>query len=245
MTDATLFVLFLDDYHGGDVLFIQNLARALSRKPWRPAPIVVHGSGRHAERLMEAQGIFRTRADGVLQIESEREHGLVDRALRSLNHKIVALLTDAIISCVGIVGAQRKVFELQDGRLHAPGAAWLRGIAEQGVVPVVAANARDVATSTTGEIALSQGAAALARGLKHLDEAVEIVFFTRTNLPGIMREGVPRSEVDIDDPALRESAADLASLTFLAEEGFSVLLTNSNRLADASGPTGSRILPIA
>lgn len=245
MNDRKLLVLFLDDEHGGDVLFMQNLARSLSRRTWRPAPIIVHGSGRHAERLMESNGIFRSRTGGVLQIQSELEHALVERALLVLNQKIVALLTDAVVSCVGVVGAQRKVFELREARLHTPGAAWLRDLAEQGVVPILAANARDEASGATGEIALREGAAALARALERHDETVEIVFFTKTSLPGIMHEGVPRPDVAVDDPALRASVADYESLAVLAAAGFSVLLTNSNRLTDARGPSGSRIHPSA
>lgn len=239
----TLYLLFLDDLHGGDVLFMQSLARALSKKQWQPAPVLVHGSGEHAQRLMESHGIFRGRSDGVLEIESAREHALVERALRALNQKIVALLTDAVVSSVGVVGAQRNIFVMRDGRLHAPGAGSLRSIADQGVVPVVAANARDDASGATGEIALKEAAASLAERLDQLGRRTEIVFFTTTNLPGVMRDGVARREVGLNETALRESVSDWDSLAHLVSAGFPVLLTNSNRLSDPGGPAGSRVAP--
>lgn len=242
MMSETVYVLFLDDYHAGDVLFLQGLARAMARRTWKPAPVIVHGSGEHAERLLEAHGIFRRRTGGVLEIESASEHTLVEQALRSLNQKIVALLTDAVVSTVGVIGAQRNVFAIADGQLCARGATWLYGIARQGVVPVVAANARDETSGATGEVALTQAVESLAAGLSRSAEGVEIVAFTRTNLPGIMRKGSPRSQVDVSEPVLRESVPDWESLADLVTAGYPVLLTNSNRLADSGGPSGSHVV---
>lgn len=243
MADETIYILFLDDAHGADVLFMQSLARALAKKAWKPAPVIVHGSGEHAERLMESHGIFRSRSGGVLEIQSAREHAFVEQALRGLNQKIVALLTDAVVSSVGVIGAQRNVFVMRGAELQVPGAAWLRGIADQGVVPVVAANARDLATGATGEIAPTGAVRSMAHVLEDLVGRVEIICFTKTNLPGVMRKGVPRKAVGLTEQSVRESVTDWESLVDLVSAGRPVLLTNTNRLSDATGPTGSRVLP--
>lgn len=248
MAEKTIYLLVLDDYHGGDVLFLQGLCRALSRRSWMPAPVIVHGSGEHAEHLLESQGIFRSRFGGVLAIESPREHALVERALRTLNRKITALLTDAVVSSVGVVGAQRSVFEVRDGRLQASGAEWLADVAARGVVSVVGASARDPSSEATGEVALSTAVVTLGRRFAEIagspDRAspVEVVFFTKTNLPGVMRGGAPRETVDVADPVLEESVSDRESLAHVVAAGLPVLLTNSNRLVDAHGPAGSRIV---
>lgn len=238
MTEEPFYILFLDAYHAGDVLFLQSLSRAMARRAWSPAPIVVHGSGEHAERLLESHGIFRSRSGGVLQIESAREHALVERALRSLNRKIVAILTDAVVASVGVIGAQRNVFAVDGEELRAPGASRVQEIAAQGVVPVVAANARHEGTEATGEPALTQAVDALARALQRARQ-VEIVLFTTTNLPGVMHGGSPKAEAEIEE--LRGCVADPEALAALVESGRRVLVTNSNRLSDPEGPVGSRI----
>ncbi len=241
MAGETLYILYLDDYHGGDVLFMQGLSRALARKAWKPAPVIVHGSGEHAERLMESHGIFRERSNGVLAIESAREHALVERALRGLNQKVVALLTDAVVSSVGVIGAQRNVFLMREGRIHAPGAAWVKTICDRGVVPVVAANARDEESGATGELDLTAAVIAFAREATDAISAVDVVFFTKTNLPGLMREGAPRATVSLDDPAVGEVVPDFRAVQRVVTAGLPVLLTNSNRLSDPEGPAGSRL----
>ncbi|MEX0820898.1 MAG: hypothetical protein WD021_02030 [Rhodothermales bacterium] len=241
MATRTLHLIFLDDVHAADVLFMQNLSRSMGRRSWRPAPVLVHGSGEHAEQLLESHGIFRSRSDGVLAIESSREHALVQQALRGLNQKVVALLTDAVVSSVGVMGSQRSVFAARNGGLFVQEISWLKDLCEQGVVPVVAASGRDVASGSTGEIPAVHAAIVLARALRTWYERVEVVFFTTTNLPGIMHAGKPREQVSVGDEVLRDKVPDMDALLEVVSAGLPVVLTNSNRLSDEAGPSGTMI----
>lgn len=235
----TLYFLYLDDYHAGDVHFLQSLARALAKMDARPAPILVHGSGEHAERMLEANGIFRQREGGVIQIESAAEHALVERSMRRLNQKLVALLTDAVVSSVGVVGTQRRTLVVKDGAINGAGGAWLGALTAQGVVPAVAALARDEASGRTGEIPVADAVAALAGSTR--DTSPKIVFFTKTNLPGIMEDGRTVEHIESGHPKIDGAVPDPSGLRRVLEHGLPVLLTNTTRFAEAGGPVGTHI----
>lgn len=239
MTQSTFRILYLDDYHAGDVLFLQTLARALGRWNARPAPVLVHGSGEAAERALESKGIFRTREGGLLPVESPEEHRLVNQAGKLLNQHILAVLNDAVVSAVGVVGTQRRTLMVEDGRVAASGAEWILAMVRQGVVPVLAAFAREARSGATGEVPIADAVAALA-AMFGVDDT-EIVFFTRTNLPGIMEGGRPRPRIEASDPRLDEAVPDLDGLKRLRAMGLPVLLTNTTRLADRGGPIGTAI----
>ena len=167
------YVLFLDDWHAADVLFIQGLSRALGETIPIPAPIIMHGSGEHADRLLATHGVSRTRRDGVLQVASAVEHALVEQALCSVNRKIVNRFTDAMVPAVGVIGS-RCGFEMRKGGLHVLGVRRLLDLAVQGVVTVVAASAREAPGGATGEIGLAYATRALVGALEPLMQAAGV-----------------------------------------------------------------------
>lgn len=232
------YILYLDDYHTGDVHFLQSLARGLARMNARPAPVVVHGSGEHAERALEANGIFRRREYGVLPIESRTEYILVDRAARQLNQKIVAMLNDAVVPSVGIMGTQRRSLIVRDGRISAAG-GWIHSLMRQGIVPVVAAFASLEEGGASGEVPIFDAVSALAASFAHDD--VQVVFFTKTKLPGLMQGGRPLERVGADHEMLANAVPDREGMRRLLNYGYSILLTNTTRLADEGGPVGTNI----
>lgn len=241
MADRSTCILYLDDYHAGDVLFLQSLARGLARRSTSVSPVVVHGSGEHAERLLESKGIFRERRGGVLAVENVEEYGMVERAARHLNQKLVSILTEAVVASVGVMGDQRRMFVVKNGHIEASGAAWIGELLEHGIVPVVSAFARDEAAGTTGEIPMADAVTALARA--HQPALPTIVFFTSTNLPGIMRHGERLETIDADAPAFSKSVVDISAVEHILATGAAeVLLTNTTRFGDAEGPTGTRII---
>ena len=238
MEQPTVYILYLDDYHAGDVHFLQSLARGLARRTKRPAPAIVHGSGEHAERLLEANGIFRRREHGILQIETQEEHGLVERAARQLNQKLVGLLSDAVVSSVGVFGTQRRALVVQGETVVALGTEWMLGIMQQGIVPVLASFGRHEGAGTVGEIPTADAVIALGRAL---EGNVEVVVFTTTNLPGIMAEGRTLSEIGLDHPAIERAVPADADLMPIIDAGLPIFLTNTTRFADSGGAVGTRI----
>lgn len=232
-------ILYLDDYHAGDVLFLQSLAQALAKVKMRPVPIVVHGSAEAAERLLEAKGIFRRREAGVIPVESIEEHRIVEQAARRLNQHIVAVLNDAVVATVGVFGTQRGTLLVRNGQLTADRGAWVKRLAEQGIVPVLAAFARDESSGRIGEVPLPDAVCAVAKLLGKNE--VEVVFFTKTNLPGVMGGGKPLKQIDLGHSKLQRAVSDQDGLERVLENGLSVLLTNTTRLADPGGPVGTTI----
>lgn len=240
MSHPHQYILYLDDYHASDPLFLQSLGRALARQVWQQGPIVVHGSGEAGERMLEASGIFRERRNGVLAVQSAQEAALVEQGIRRLNQKIVEIFTDAIVSTVGILGTQRRALVvLEDGSLRTDG-TWIHRLAEKGIVTVLGAFAQREADDATGEIPVWDAVEALARSFA--GATPEIVFFTSTNLPGVMRGGAPIPELDATDGLLDSSVGDKAAMQRISRAGFSVLLTNTTRFADPGGPIGTKIV---
>lgn len=240
MTQETTYLLYLDDYHAADTLFLQSLARALTQRA-NSKIIIIHGSGEHAERLLEAEGIFRTRSGGVVPLATPREHAIVDLAVRQMNRKLVATLTEAVVSTVGIIGTQRRLFSMHAGRIRAGDVSWLHSLLHRGVIPVVAAYAREHDSNRVGEISVSDATIGMAGAFGNAPVAV--VFFTKTNLPGLMRSGRPIPEIAVGEANDPRIIPDAEGLRQVVQEGLPVLLTNTTRFADAAGPVGTWITP--
>lgn len=229
-------LLYLDDYHAGDVLFLQSLARSLAQLSTRRI-VLVHGSGEHAERALEAKGIFRTRVDGLLPIETTEEHALVEAALRHVNRKITGILTDAVVPAVGVIGSERGLFRIRKGRLTSEHVGWLEALGLRGVVSVVAAFAVDEGSGRTGEVPVHLAIEAVARSLSM---STHVIAFTTTNLPGVMRGGHPEPSVAADILTHR-IVRDVEAITYLTSNDIDVLLTNTTGLSKNDGPIGTRI----
>lgn len=239
MQRSIRYIIHLDDPHASDPLFLQSLGRALALAALRPAPIIVHGSAEVAELLLEAEGIFHQREGGVIPIQSLREHQLVERAGRHLNQQISAILNEAALANVAVFGTQRRALVVEDGRVHARDGAWIAELSKQGVTPIVAAFARDAEGERSGEVPLVDAELAIAH-LLH-PEPVEVVIFTRTNLPGIMEGGRTIEQINIGDPKIVASVSDRIGMEMIVNAGYSVLLTNTTRLADRTGPVGTHV----
>lgn len=229
-------LLYLDDFHAGDALFVRSLAQALARMADRRV-LILHGPGEHAERALEGEGIFRDRSGGLMPVETPAEHALLERALRHANRKITGAMTDAVVPAVGVIGHERGLFRIVDGQLQAGNVDWIEALARQSVVPVVAAFAADAATGKTGEVTLPLAAEAL---LEALAMRGRIIFFTKTNLPGIMKTGRSEETVALDE-LNAAFVADAEAIAHVASKNIPILLTNSTALAASGGPTGTTV----
>jgi acetylglutamate kinase len=238
MSNDRAFVLYLDDHHAADALFVQSLARSLARVG-KARFLLVHGSGEHGRQVLEGQGIFRHRVDGILPVETPEEHALVERSLRQLNRKITSILTEAVVSSVGIIGSDRGLLVVDGSNLMVKRMDWLVSLIEKGVIPVIASYASEANSERMGEVALHRTVAAI---VKRLSSSATAVAFTTTNLPGVMRGGKPEPEVALDVIDERW-VADLPALGKLVSQNIRVLLTNSTRLSDPNGPSGTLLRP--
>ena len=101
-----IYLIYLDLYHLDDLLFLPSLARMMGRQR-RPSCLLVHGAGEQAERLLEAEGLFPERKEGLVQVSTAAEAALVERAARQVNRRIVGALTEEGVPAVGVQGIDR------------------------------------------------------------------------------------------------------------------------------------------
>jgi len=140
-----IYLIYLDPYHLDDLLFLPSLAQMMGRLQLRrSACLLLHGSGEQAERLLEAEGLFPERKEGLVQVRTAAEAVLVERAARRVNRQIVGALTDEGVPAVGLQGLDRGLLRLSDeGRVITGRIDWLKALAQKQAVPVVSALVED------------------------------------------------------------------------------------------------------
>lgn len=233
------YLIYLDDYHLGDPLFLQGLARALARtRADTPPAAIVHGSGEVAERMLEAQGWFVERQGGLLPVETSEQAAIIERAIRHVNRTLVGLLTESIVAAVGTTGNERRFFEIDaGGELVLGPTGWVEELMARRVVPVIGAWARLRGADRAGEVPAS----AVLKGLVKSFGGATIVVFTKTNLPGLMNGAEVRASVPLSEVPERVLPVARAVLDELLTTGATLLLTNTGRLRDGKVPEGTRL----
>jgi hypothetical protein len=85
--------LFVIDYdHLDNGAFLKELAKILSSSKIPPS-IIIHGDSAYTERIIQT---------GMMRDDAKI------RAIKELNHRLVALFADEGVACVGLNGYQRK-----------------------------------------------------------------------------------------------------------------------------------------
>ena len=235
-----LYLLYLDRYRMEDQLFLQQLARTLTGKFGDVPPcLILHGSGEYAERVLEGEGLFPERRDGVLQTDSPHAEALVERAIRQFNKNLVGLLTDEVVSAVGVQGINRNLFRLDEqGRLQARGFEWVEDLAERGVVPVLSALAYD----QEGRIREVWSAEATVRAAQALSRSeVEVIFFTKNDRPGLLSGGSVQEVVGLAELPGKEVLPEPEAVRVITSADLPVLLTDTRGLVEEGGPVGTRV----
>lgn len=236
----SLYLVYLDRSRLGDPLFLKSLAQHFAEgRSGEPACILVHGSGEKVERTLEAEGYFPERTEGVLQVETDEQRHLVERAVRETNQEIVAALTDEVVSTVGIQGVDRNLLgRADDGTLTARNVGWLAALIKQRVVPVVSALA-DEEGAETREVWTADVVVALARALSGSFDPVAC-FLGKTDRAGIGNGEGTKDEVAVDSIP-DDDVADPAAIRRIYEVDVPVLVTNLPGLLGSEGPNGTRI----
>ncbi len=235
-----MYLIYLDDYHLDDLLFVPGLAQQMGRmRQVRPACLLLHGSGDQAERLLEAEGLFPERKGGLVQARTPAEAALIERALRQVNRRVVGALTEEGVHAVGFQGADRGMLRVdEDGTIETGRVAWLKELIEKRAVPVVSALAQHVPEKAARAISVPAAAVALARALAHRD--LVVIVFTRNNQPGIIEAEQPLPRLSLD--ALPEAVLpDAEAVRAVVSAGIPVLLTSVWGLFSAEEPQGTMI----
>ncbi|MDR8390511.1 hypothetical protein NC796_05120 [Aliifodinibius sp. S!AR15-10] len=97
------YIAVLDYEHLDNGLFLTSVAKAFAEQQNRQTQlVVVHGESEYTERLIQT-GIMREEA--------------TVRAIKDLNHRLIALFADQGVSAVGLNGYQRECITLKDDTL--------------------------------------------------------------------------------------------------------------------------------
>lgn len=237
----SIYLIYLDPYHLDDLLFLPSLARMMGRlRQRRPSCLLLHGSGGQAERLLEAEGLFPERKEGLVQVQTAAEAALVERAMRQVNRQVVGALTEEGVPAVGLQGIDRGLLrQSADRRVTAGRIEWLRDLIEKQAVPVFSALVENAEAGYACEVRLYEATQALARALQA--DAVVVVFFTRNNQPGVL-DGDGRARAIPLDALAKASLSEPEAVRAVAAAGFSVMLTNPAGLFGGSEVRGTRIL---
>ena len=238
----SLYLIYLDRHHLGDDLFLKSLAQHFSNAGTEaPTAVLVHGSGEKVERTLEAQGIFPDRTDGVIDVETEAQRRLVERAVREVNQEIVAALTDEVVSTVGIQGVDRGLFRVaDDAPLQAANVGWLSALLKQHVVPVVSALVEAPNTGAVREVGTEDAVRALAEALGESFEPVACVL-TTADVAGVPDEGGEvKAEIGIE--ALEGApVSEPAAVRRLVAAGVPAMVTSLQGFFGGTTPTGTRV----
>ncbi len=236
----TLYLVYLDRHHLGDSLFLKSLAQHFAEGTSGDPPcVLVHGSGEKVERTLEAQGYFPERNDGVLEVETDEQRHLVERAVRETNQEIVAALTDEVVSTVGIQGVDRNLLERdQDGAIRATNVGWITALVKQRVLPVVSALVEED-DATVREIGAIEAIVALSRAFEASFDPVACAL-TTTNQPGLMDATGVQGHASIEAVS-GEEVPDRAAVRRLCDAGIPVLLTNLQGLMGGDEPEGTTL----
>ena len=228
-------ILYLDEAHAGDRLFLDSLARTLKDVQ------------RASSRLMIVHG------------------GESQAFMRPFNKHLVAQLTDEVVSAVGIQGSDRRLLQINEsGEVNVNGRGWLDTLIKQGVVPVISsvgtAESSPQVLPPDAVISALAGALSDLRPVVVVFTATNRPGVAATNAGAVKKESGVAAESGSEeeqgapgDPAgepaehlpldriPNDAYAERDMLRRLADAGLEVILTNLPSLRDGELPEGTRI----
>lgn len=240
MTDP-IYLLYLDRYHLDDPLFLSSMAQRMKRVKRRLPPLLfLHNSGEQTERLLEAEGYFSKREEGLLHLQTSKELALLERAMRDVNRRIVGTLTDEGVHTVGFHGLDRGLLRIgADGQVSAGRVDWLLDLMLKRVVLVLSTLVQDPQTRQVREESVQSATLAMAPALD--GERIVVVFFTRNDRPGIWEDGAVKKTYPLN--ALSASIlSEPKAIRAMVTGGFSVLVTSPKGLLEGEKPHGTWII---
>lgn len=230
-----MYVVYIDKYHLGDVLFLRALGVTLAGMAKERRPVVVlHGPGEFTERALEAEGVFLDGGDvAALNDAQHRDSAL--RAIRELNQRLVNIFTEALAPAISIDPSTQRLLVEAGGRVERRRHGWLEGLTSMPSIPVMSSTA----SSDSGPSIAEDGQVI---GSFLTDEPVVTpILFTKTSLPGIMAGKEPVTIIAPDDPRIGESITRTEVLEMLTLARSNFLITNASGPGAPGRPRGTTV----
>jgi hypothetical protein len=217
-------LLFLDDYHVGDPLFLADLGRRLSKFGQDGRTVIVHRVGEAVDRGLENS--------------DPRDRALItEKTIRETNHGIVRRLTEEGVPAVSIQGSDRGLFRSRNDRLTT-NAGWLLRMIWTGSIPVVS----PLAVGAPGAVGADpvECAVAIARFAER-SGGVQAVLFCSTRKGGLFHDGVRLDAIAVSDLADHVGTIDVEAAARLVLVVDRLIATNSLGVAGESSRKGTII----
>ncbi|MFV1980004.1 MAG: hypothetical protein ACC655_02530 [Rhodothermia bacterium] len=220
-------LLFLDDCHVGDPLFLADLGRRLSKLGRDGRTVIVHRVGEAVDRELENSNP----RDRILTTE---------KTIRETNHGIARRLTQEGVPAVSIQGSDRGLFRTGDPSSPASAplrrasprqahrlstnATWLLAMIGTGSIPVVS----PLALGPAGAEAVDP--VECAREIAHLAASagdVHAALFCSTRKGGLFQDGVRLGSITVSDLANQAEIIDVEAAVTLVKAVDRLVATNS------------------
>jgi len=170
------YIAVLDHAHLDNGLFLTSFAKAIASH--RHRGLILHSDSAYTDRIIQT---------GVMREEAKI------RAVKDLNHRLIALLADHGVSAIGINGYQREMIRQSNQKIEVDDKKF-KDLPEQPVL-VVSTLIHSVDSGQPLFSPLSDVAAALKKGLGIGD----MFIFTRNEEDDILKKDLPSSISETDD----------------------------------------------
>ncbi len=219
-----LSLVWLDDYHLGDPLFVRSVARSLSLAPASDRTVLLlHGAAERAARMLEARSAAVHNPKALYGLTDPPVRAVVEQAIREQNKDIVATLTEFGVPAVGIQGSDRRMLFADDaGDVNVGDARWLETLISQHTVPVISSMAAGPSEPIPVRPVLAL--AALAEKMADFDPILTV--FTKGGRSGLLRGGDRLTSVDPREIGRDEVGPEPVEIQRFAAESLRIHLTS-------------------
>lgn len=163
------FIAVLDFDHLDNGMFLTAFARSLSRRASRG--IIIHEDSEYTDRLIQT---------GMMREDARR------RAIRDLNHRLVALFADQGVSTIAVNGYQKSLIRLNRGQILVD-TDQIAGLPEY---PMLLISGLADAGPNSPPAALPMADLAFTLGRNYPD--ADVVIFSAHGASGIIKEDLPK-----------------------------------------------------
>jgi hypothetical protein len=211
------YIAVLDYEHLDNGVFLASFARSLSEQS-RSRGLIIHGDSAYTERLIQT---------GMM-----REDATV-RAIKDLNHRLIALLADHGVSAIGLNGYQRSLISKNSNEIQVDGDQ-LKQLPDQPHL-LISNLVNDMQTGKSVPLDLADFASALQRVLQ-IDE---IMVFSLDESDEIIKKDKPQF---ISRDQLYTDDAHLQIPDEFKEISVSIRLTTARLFADFPATNGTTFI---
>lgn len=207
-------LLFLDDYHVGDPLFLADLGRRLSKLGSAGRTLIVHRASEQVAKNLEAA-------------DDDDQDAIVERTIRETNQGVTRRLIEEGVPAVSVQGSDRPLLKM-GATLSLGSSGWLLGMVDLGSVAVIS----PLAESDEGVKSVDPVDVACKIAELMADRGdVQCAVFCSTRKEGLFRDGVRIDQLSVRDVRDFGDVIDTDAAEKLAEVVDRLVATNSVALA--------------